>query len=105
MEYLFSNTKKLIVLPQPDSAAGFSGGYTMHMADALLSPVVGGGMWAVAAGTIAYSSFKVRRELDDRKVPLMGVLGAFLFAAPNAGKNIAARTATMATNASVATSG
>jgi cobalt/nickel transport system permease protein len=38
-------------------------------------------MWAVSAGTIAYSSARVRRELDDRKVPLMGVLGAFLFAA------------------------
>jgi cobalt/nickel transport system permease protein len=53
----------------------------MHMADALLSPAVGGGMWAASAGTIAYCSAKVRRDLDDRKVPLMGVLGAFLFAA------------------------
>jgi cobalt/nickel transport system permease protein len=53
----------------------------MHMADALLSPAVGGAMWAVSAATIAYSSAKVRREFDDRKVPLMGVLGAFLFAA------------------------
>jgi cobalt/nickel transport system permease protein len=53
----------------------------MHMADALLSPAVGGAMWAASAGTIAYCSAKVRRELDDRKVPLMGVLGAFLFAA------------------------
>lgn len=53
----------------------------MHMADALLSPAVGGTMWAAAAGTIAYCSAKVRRDLDDRKVPLMGVLGAFLFAA------------------------
>ena len=53
----------------------------MHMADALLSPEVGGTMWAASAGTIAYCSAKVRRELDDRKVPLMGVLGAFLFAA------------------------
>ena len=53
----------------------------MHMADALLSPAVGATMWAGAAGTIAYCSRKVRRELDDRKVPLMGVLGAFLFAA------------------------
>jgi len=53
----------------------------MHMADALLSPAVGGTMWAVAAGSIAYCSAKVRTELDDRKVPLMGVLGAFLFAA------------------------
>jgi cobalt/nickel transport system permease protein len=53
----------------------------MHMADALLSPVVGGAMWAVSAGTIAYCAKKVRSELDDIKVPLMGVLGAFLFTA------------------------
>ncbi|HRF10697.1 MAG TPA: energy-coupling factor ABC transporter permease, partial [Candidatus Accumulibacter phosphatis] len=53
----------------------------MHMADALLSPAVGGTMWAVSAGTIAYCSKKVTDELDERKVPLMGVLGAFLFAA------------------------
>lgn len=53
----------------------------MHMADALLSPAVGCTMWAAAAGTIAFCSAKVRKDLDDRKVPLMGVLGAFLFAA------------------------
>lgn len=53
----------------------------MHMADALLSPAVGGTMWAATAGTIAYCSRKVKQDLDDRKVPLMGVLGAFIFAA------------------------
>ncbi|KAF0220454.1 MAG: cobalt/nickel transport system permease [Geobacteraceae bacterium] len=53
----------------------------MHMADALLSPAVGGIMWAASAGAIAYSSRKVRQQLDDRKAPLMGVLGAFIFAA------------------------
>jgi len=53
----------------------------MHMADALLSPAVGGTLWAAAAGTIAYSSRKVRDEMDDRKIPLMGVLGAFIFTA------------------------
>lgn len=53
----------------------------MHMADALLSPAVGGTMWAVTAGTIAYCAKKVQSELDDRKIPLMGVLGAFIFAA------------------------
>lgn len=51
------------------------------MADALLSPAVGGAMWAVSAGTIAYCSGKVRNELDNSKIPLMGVLGAFIFAA------------------------
>jgi cobalt/nickel transport system permease protein len=53
----------------------------MHMADALLSPAVGGTMWAVSAGAIAYCSSKVRKEIDDRNVLLMGVLGAFIFAA------------------------
>jgi cobalt/nickel transport system permease protein len=53
----------------------------MHMADALLSPAVGGTMWAVSAGAIAYCSRKIRKEADDRKIPLMGVLGAFVFAA------------------------
>ena len=53
----------------------------MHMADALISPAVGGTMWVVTAGTIAYCSAKVHQGLDDRKVPLMGVLGAFIFAA------------------------
>jgi len=53
----------------------------MHMADALLSPAVGGALWAASSGAIAHCSAKVRKELDDRKVPLMGVLGAFLFTA------------------------
>lgn len=53
----------------------------MHMADALISPAVGGAMWAAAAGTVAYAAKKVQIGLDERKVPLMGVLGAFVFAA------------------------
>lgn len=53
----------------------------MHMADALISPVVGGAMWAVTAGVAAYSVKKVQRDLDEKKIPLMGVMGAFIFAA------------------------
>ena len=53
----------------------------MHMADALLSPAVGATMWTVTAGTIAYCSRKVRTNPDDSNVPLMGVLGALIFAA------------------------
>jgi len=52
----------------------------MHMADALLSPAVGGTMWAATAATTLYCSKKVREEMDDGKIPLMGVLGAFIFA-------------------------
>jgi cobalt/nickel transport system permease protein len=53
----------------------------MHMADALISPAVGATMWATSAGLIGYCSKKVKEELDDRKIPLMGVVGAFIFAA------------------------
>jgi cobalt/nickel transport system permease protein len=52
----------------------------MHMADALISPAVGGVMIAVSAGAIGYSVKKVKEELDEKKVPLMGVMGAFVFA-------------------------
>lgn len=53
----------------------------MHMADALISPAVGGTFWAVSAGLIGYCCKKVKAELNDRIVPLMGVTGAFVFAA------------------------
>lgn len=53
---------------------------TMHMADALITPAVGGVMMAASAGLIGYSVKKVKEELDDKKVPLMGVMGAFVFA-------------------------
>jgi len=53
----------------------------MHMADALISPAVGGTMWAATAGLTYYSARKLKQEMDDRQLPLMGVLGAFVFAA------------------------
>ncbi len=53
----------------------------MHMADALLNPQVGGAMWGLAAGTVVYCSRRVRKLQDDKTIPLMGVLGAFIFAA------------------------
>ena len=53
----------------------------MHMADALISPAVGGTMWAASAALIGYSAKKVREDADEQKIPLMGVVGAFIFAA------------------------
>ena len=52
----------------------------MHMADALLSPAVGATFWAGTIGTIGYASKKLTEQIDDRKIPLMGVVGAFIFA-------------------------
>jgi len=51
------------------------------MADALITPAVGGAMWVAAGVAIAYSARKVRNELDESKIPLMGIAGAFVFAA------------------------
>jgi len=53
----------------------------MHMADALLSPTVGATMWAAAAGSIIYSADRLKKEMADYQIPLMGVLAAFVFAA------------------------
>jgi cobalt/nickel transport system permease protein len=53
----------------------------MHMADALLSPAVGVALWAVSGLTLAWCARKVRTADRDDLVPLMGVLGAFVFAA------------------------
>jgi len=51
------------------------------MADALISPAVGGTMWIVTAGLMAGCARKVKQTRDDRLVPMMGVLGAFIFTA------------------------
>ena len=52
----------------------------MHMADALLSPAVGVAMWAGSLGTIIYCAKKLKEKMDEKMIPLMGVLGAFIFA-------------------------
>ncbi|MDR1785854.1 MAG: energy-coupling factor ABC transporter permease [Spirochaetaceae bacterium] len=50
------------------------------MADALVSPAVGGTMLAVSAGAVAYA-VKKTGVMDEKKIPVMGVMGAFVFAA------------------------
>jgi cobalt/nickel transport system permease protein len=38
-------------------------------------------MFAVTAGVSAYSVRRIHRDFDDKKIPLMGVMGAFVFTA------------------------
>lgn len=52
----------------------------MHMADALIAPAVAGTMYACSAAVAAYSVKKVRLECEPKKIPLMGIMGAFVFA-------------------------
>ena len=53
----------------------------MHMADALISPQVGGIMWIASGALVVHAVRRLDNHLDEKKVPLMGVMGAFIFAA------------------------
>ena len=53
----------------------------MHMADALLAPGVAGVMYACSAVAAGRSVRKLNQQPDDKAVPVMGVMGAFVFAA------------------------
>lgn len=53
----------------------------MHMADALVAPAVAGTMYLCSGAAAGYSIKKVRLENDAKKIPVMGVMGAFVFAA------------------------
>jgi cobalt/nickel transport system permease protein len=55
------------------------------MSDALLSPAVGGVMWAASAAAIGLSVKRLTADngvsaMDEKKVPIMGIMGAFVFA-------------------------
>lgn len=52
----------------------------MHMADALVAPVVAGTMYLCSSAVAGYSIKKVRLEDNPKKIPVMGVMGAFIFA-------------------------
>ncbi|MDA3811672.1 MAG: energy-coupling factor ABC transporter permease [Spirochaetaceae bacterium] len=55
----------------------------MHMADALLSPAVGGILWTAALSAGGYSVRKIRNNSEENKniLPLTGIAAAFIFAA------------------------
>ena len=53
----------------------------MHIPDGFLSPEVAAGTAVVAAGAVGVGLRRAAAQLDDRVVPLLGVTGAFVFAA------------------------
>ena len=53
----------------------------MHMADALIAPAVAGTMYVCSTGAAGYSIFKMKQTEEFKKIPVMGVMGAFVFAA------------------------
>lgn len=52
----------------------------MHMADALVNPAVAGTMYACSTIAAGYAIKKIKLEDESKKIPVMGVMGAFVFA-------------------------
>lgn len=53
----------------------------MHIPDGFLNAATVAATWAASAGGLGYGVRRLRRELDERQVPLVGVTAAFIFAA------------------------
>ncbi|MGB9804598.1 energy-coupling factor ABC transporter permease [Desulfofundulus sp.] len=53
----------------------------MHIPDGFLAPQVWLSTSAVSAGALAGALAQTRKTLEERQVPLLGVMGAFIFAA------------------------
>jgi cobalt/nickel transport system permease protein len=53
----------------------------MHIPDGFLSPEVAGATAVVSAAAVGYGLKTASDTLDERRVPLLGVTGAFIFAA------------------------
>lgn len=52
----------------------------MHMADALVAPAVAGTLYVCSTAAAAYSIKEIRLDTETKKIPMMGIMGAFVFA-------------------------
>ena len=55
--------------------------HPLHAPDGFVSAPIAIGMWIVSAAVIAYAVRRTNQTLDERAVPLLGVMAAFIFAA------------------------
>jgi cobalt/nickel transport system permease protein len=53
----------------------------MHIPDGFLNTATSVATWVMSAGGVGYAVRRVTKELQERQVPLIGVTGAFIFAA------------------------
>ncbi|MBI4300064.1 MAG: energy-coupling factor ABC transporter permease [Chloroflexi bacterium] len=53
----------------------------MHIPDGFLTAPVAGAAYGISAIAVAYALRRTNRELGERRIPLMGVMAAFIFAA------------------------
>ena len=55
--------------------------HVLHAPDGFVSAPIAVVMWIVSAAVIAYAVRRTNASLDERAVPLLGVMAAFIFAA------------------------
>jgi len=55
--------------------------HLLHAPDGFVSVPIAIGMWLVTLVVVAYAVRRTNRHLDERTVPLLGVMAAFIFAA------------------------
>lgn len=53
----------------------------LHAPDGFVTLPIAALMWVVTATVVGYAVYRTNRELDERAVPLLGVMAAFIFAA------------------------
>jgi cobalt/nickel transport system permease protein len=60
---------------------GAPGGLQMHAPDGFVSVPLLAVLWVVDLAVLAYAVRQINRTMDERAIPLMGVMAAFIFAA------------------------
>ena len=73
------STMDLFAIAAAPATTGFEP--ALHAADGFLSVPVALFMWVITAIVVGISVRKTNRTIDERMVPLMGVMAAFIFAA------------------------
>lgn len=75
----------------------------MHIPDGFLSTTVSLLLWAFSIFAVAYALRRVSQELDERRVPMMGVLAAAIFAGQMLNFTVAGGTSGHLMGAAIAT--
>ncbi len=75
----------------------------MHIPDGFLSGLVLAVCWGISVIVIVYAFIRVKRDMDERKVPLMGVVAAAIFAGQMLNFPVAAGTSGHLLGAALAT--
>lgn len=54
--------------------------FLLHAPDGFFSTPVSAVFWVITGAAIGYSAYRASGDFDDRAIPLMGVMAAFIFA-------------------------